>query len=361
MRIELLVIILLMIIFYSYHSNINTDSGKVWYQCPGKTTKKLLKKSLIKNGINRTHNKNSWDIYVPCSNTKSEMKNLLINNPDQIVMMVSNNWIIGTKKYLWTVLKNAYGRDFCSTLIPRTYIMPEDIKYFDKEYDKSKMYILKQEKQRQEGLYLSKSKTDILNKTKNGLFKVVQEYEPKCYLYKGHKINIRIYVLLVCNKRNIKAYVYDDGIISYTKNKYKPNSLDFDLSIASFYTSQPLYNKGWPITINEFKKEYEKEGHIWENLFSRIKRNLYYVTKAVRNKICKKKSTSNNITCELFGADFILDDQHNVKILEMNKGPGMSPFKDEDKRMRTKLQEDILEIVGIKKNKSIDNGFEQIN
>ena len=69
---------------------------------------------------------------------------------------------------------------------------------------------------------LLEDKKDILNKTKNGLFKVVQEYEPKCYLFNGVKINLQVYVLIICRKGVVKTWVYRDGIMSYTKININP-------------------------------------------------------------------------------------------------------------------------------------------
>lgn len=355
---NLLLLILLLIFSYVFFNPTKYSHEKFWYQCPNNDRKRLLKKSLTNNGIKRTFDDSLWNIYVPCKNSEKELKNLIIKNNNQIVFMVSDSWLIGTKKFLWKVLQDKYGTVFSSSIMPKTYIMPEDRKIFLKEYGK-KMYILKQEKQRQEGLYLSKNKNDILNKTKNGLFKVVQEYEPNCYLFNGRKINLRIYILLVCRKGAITTWVYRDGIISYTKNKYKPNSLSFDDSIASFYLSKSLYNAGWSITLKQFKIQYENQGHSWEILFDKIKRIIHFVSKAIHNRMCKRKSVFNNVTAELFGADFILDNNHNVKIIEINKGPGMTPYMNADKKMRTKLQSDILELVNLKKYSPM-NDFELI-
>ena len=52
--------------------------------------------------------------------------------------------------------------------------------------------------------------------------------------------------------------------------------------------------------------------------------------------------------------DFYISDKYDVKLLEINIGPGMTPYNSIDKDMRIKLHENILHVIGL-----IDNGSNQ--
>lgn len=327
------------------------NKEKTWYQCRGKQTQKLFKETLLQNGYKRTYDKQNCDIYLPCKNTMNEF-NKLSKNKKEIIMMLPNNWIIGTKKYLWHILEQTYGRQFAKTIMPNTYIMPKDIELLKKNYKGT--YILKQEKQRQQGLLLSNNINHILNNIDK--YKVVQKYDNNTMLFKNKKINIRIYLLLVCENGQLKGYCFDDGIISYTKNNYVNNSTNNDDSIASFYSSKKLYDNGYPITNKTFFQHNHNKKYNWAKIMINIQQILIYIIHAVEKYMCANNGSK---MCELFGADFIISKNGQPKILEINKGPGMTPYNQIDKQMRTKLQHDIINI--IINNNNTCNGFTKLN
>ena len=106
--------------------------------------------------------------------------------------------------------------------------------------------MMKSEQQRQKGLKLSNKYNEIV-KSKDKGYKVVQEYIENPLTFNNYKINFRIYLLVVCNdkkdKKDKEGYVYNDGIISYSKNKILTSNVNFDSGVASFYTSKDLYKK----------------------------------------------------------------------------------------------------------------------
>ena len=59
------------------------------------------------------------------------------------------------------------------------------------------------------------------------------------------------------------------------------------------------------------------------------------------------KNNNNNIHFQLFGLDYIFDDNLNVYLLELNKGPDMTSKNDKDYVLKYRIYEDLLNKAGI--------------
>ena len=381
----LLCIALLIIIIYlwqkehSIKEDISSDpykpyTYKTWYQCKnGDKVNKLFQNILINNNLERTYGQD-WDIYFPCNSDYSEKGFVKIkpSNKNQVVSYISRNGILGSKENIWKMLNKYYGRNDASTIMPRSYIFPNDKSIFAKEYLSTKHYIMKTEAQRQTGLKLSNNFDEIINSRDNGGYKIVQEYVDNPLLYKGYKLNFRIYLLVVCCGKNKEGYIFYDGIISYSKKRYH-GPISFDKGVASFYTSKQLYDNGFPITFKELQKHMTDIN--WESIVSKFKNLLVKVLNATNSSLCVHKLPYNNKTFQLFGVDFMITNKGDqltshakrereltphIKrerllsereltpyIIEINIGPGMDPYCDKDKELRTKLHNDLLSVTGI--------------
>lgn len=353
-----LVIIIYIIFYFLINRNYtNKHIYKKWYQCLNNNSGlNLFRNVLENNNVKRTYG-NDWDVYLPCKNNYSEKEFVKIktNNPNQQVSYISRNGVIGSKQYIWKMLVRSYGRDKSKNIMPESFIFPQDLKEFNKSYKKNKLYMMKSEKQRQTGLKLSNNYNEIINSHKNG-YKIVQEYIYDSLTYNNYKLNFRIYILIVCNGFRKNTFIYNDGIISYSKEKlnYVHN---FDNGVASFYTSKDLYQSGYPITLKELRKA--KKNVNWNYLFDKFIDQIKLVVNASNSLICKSKLNYNNQTFQIFGVDFLVTNNFKPYILEINIGPGMSPFCERDKSMRINLHTDMLKIVNIIKSDDI-GGFIKI-
>ena len=61
---------------------------------------------------------------------------------------------------------------------------------------------------------------------------------------------------------------------------------------------------------------------------------------------------------QIFGIDIIFDNKLNPYLLEFNKGPDMNPKNELDRKIKTKVQEDMFDLVNLIKCQ--DNQFIQI-
>ena len=70
-------------------------------------------------------------------------------------------------------------------------------------------------------------------------------------------------------------------------------------------------------------------------------------------------SIKSNLTFQLFGADVAPDENLNVHLIEVNKGPDMSAKDDRDRDVKYNVLEDIFEKIGVINYKK-NNGFKMI-
>lgn len=364
---DLTFIILLFLMFMSYvlirksknKTNLHQKNNLFWKQCnkndPGT---RLFRKVMNMYNINKNINNNqNWDIYLPCNNdfSNKSIYKIQTNNNNQMIAYIHNNRIIGSKQMIWDTLEKYYGRKQASTIMPNSYLMTHDINKFKQDYNNN-YYILKSEQQRQKGLKITNNYNEILN-CKKKKYVVVQEYLNNPFTFHNYKVNFRIYLLIISDNNYKNAYVYDDGIISYAKNKMNSHT-NKENGISSFYSSKKLYNNGFPITLKNMMLK-NKNIH-WNHIMKLFSHKIKKLLKACLPVMCEHKFNYNNTSFQLFGVDLFLNNNFNdAKILEVNIGPGMTPYKNEDKKMRTSLHIDIMKLLKIIKSDN-SNGFTKI-
>ena len=154
-------------------------------------------------------------------------------------------------------------------LSPESFIFSHqpDIDRLKRNHKDGKIYIMKKNIQRQQGLLITNDLDKILNHH-NG-YVMAQELLQDPYMIKGRKINLRIYVLVVCQKTNMDVYVYNDGFMYYTPEKFLKGSIEDKYNITTGYVDRWIY-KVHPLTHTDFKKYLDSEH---DNMIS-IEKNI---------------------------------------------------------------------------------------
>ncbi len=321
--------------------------------CSYETTEKEIV-DLEENGINDNKYKNGVRIFM-------------LNNTDHMV----------SKLALWQNLVNRYGENVASTMVPYTWDLTNSdaINKFKKDYDSNKLYITKNNQQRQEGINIHKSLDSVLD-TDNKL--IVQELLQNPYLIKGRKINLRVYVLVIKDSNNnFKVLVYSDGFMYYTPEYFEPNSTDIKKNITTGYIDRQVYEEN-PLTHQDFReyldsyrtltpiekyiKKTKSNTKLSDHVFSQIYHLIAYVFETYNNVLGTK---SNGVSFQLYGVDVAIDDQLRPQIMEINKGPDLGAKDDRDKKLKIGLCKDMLKCVGLTENNINANKFinvlEQVN
>ena len=115
-----------------------------------------------------------------------------------------------------------------------------------------------------------------------------------------------------------------------------------------------LYDQGYPITFKELQNKISDIN--WTIINNKFHQKIKLLLDAALPKICANKLKFNNTSFQLFGVDFIVTNEYETRILEVNIGPGMEPYSHSDKSLRYKLHTDMLSVIGVLNNKNF-GGF----
>ncbi len=324
---------------------------------------KTFNNILNDSGIKSTDN-DDWLLYVPCTynNSYDEVKAAKPKSKDQRIFIIASADELCSKSAIWENLVLIYGRDSAKRIMPTTYILnkKEDKKLFEKEYSDNKLYILKKNIQRQEGLKITNDKSEILS-ANNENYVVAQELLQDPYLIDGRKINMRFYLLIICKDNEVDAYVYNDGFMYYTKDKFKKNSKEVGPNITTGYIDRSVYEKN-PLTHGDFKKYLDSMNRkmvdselellcfgvkISDYMFDGIYKMLAKIVRGLSHFICDEDHLKNNITFQLFGVDVAINDNLKPQLMEINKGPDLGAKDKRDKELKNSVVRDLLKVVKI--------------
>ena len=299
-------------------------------------------------------------LYMPCTydNLDLEYNNFPVDK-DGIYFLLDGSNILIAKQYLYNVVLNEIGLEKTLKLFPKTWTIATDKEKFINEYDPDKIYILKKNIQRQQGLTIFNNKDEILkNFISEGAYPnvIVQELLQDPYLINGRKINLRVYVLCVKSTDKFSIYVYNDGFMYYTADKFKYNSLDPKVNITTGYVDRQVYQEN-PLTHNDFREYLIKihDKKTSELIFTNMYQTIKDVFEIFMPKIGNAPKLYSNLKFQLFGVDIAIDDQYNSKIMEVNKGPDLGGKDERDTLLKHNLVRNIFNIVELSKFDIKDN------
>ena len=115
-----------------------------------------------------------------------------------------------------------------------------------------------------------------------------------------------------------------------------------------------------PRTFNELIEYINSNGDSGQFLFNKIEKLMKEISYCLAKNLYQSKNILKTISFQLFGADVIFENNLHPYLLEINKGPDMSPRDDIDDNMKNTVQTDMLKIVGILKDTN-NNSFYMIH
>lgn len=261
--------------------------------------------------------KDNWEVWFPNGYNKinQQLEDLELKNTKATIFAIPNCDNLVSKYNLWKSIEEKLGRKEATKLVPETYLL-------DKEDDVNlledgKTYILKKKVQRKEGLKITSKVKDELKGEHD--YKVAQKLI-KPFLVNGRKVNLRVYFLLQLHKGKIKIHVSNHTTCIYTKDKWDENSQSFETNVTSYNMSLNVYKKN-PQSLEQFKTYLNDNGYDY-NIFDKLKETIHTVVETIKPQLGNDKYY-NNKCVQLFGADFIIDENLNPLLLECNKGPDM--------------------------------------
>jgi tubulin polyglutamylase TTLL4 len=194
---------------------------------------------------------------------------------------------------------------------------------------------------------------------------VVSHYLSNPYLINGFKFDLRIYVL-VTSFDPLKVYMFREGLVRFATQKYTTSSKSVNkqfihLTNYSVNKKNAEYVKSngaaeeddetaskW--NLAQLSRYFERQGIEYTQVFSRVKdviiKSLISVEPHIYNTTARL-TKHRNVCFELFGFDILLDKNLKPWLLEVNISPSLSSSSALDKKIKTVLLCDTLNLVGI--------------
>ena len=353
----LLSIILLMIAYILYNKNVsNKEEFLNYIQCERVPVSKRLDSIFENNNIKK--DAKNWDLYLPCGYTyvESELDNIEKLKKNQKIFAIDGCDKIVSKYHLWKTLTNKLG-DSYTNYFPKTYSFTKgDIKNLIANHTSGMKYIAKKDVQRQTGLTIIHKIKDLVGIMNDRKYLVIQELLNNPFLIDGRKINIRVYFLIVCNNGKVDGYVHDNGFIYYTADRFNYDSLSDKPHITTGYIDRSVYKKN-PLTTDDLYVYLNKKGYKSETLKNNTINLFRIIMNALKIPICNSNKLKNGLAFQLFGCDVAPDNNLNVKLIELNKGPDLTAKDKRDDEVKREVTNDLLEIVDIIPKQNKENRF----
>jgi hypothetical protein len=375
-RNKILIILLLILIFLYFITNIyeklkqdNKKKYNVRKDC------NYLQSETVSNIIKETCDRFNYILYLPCIyEDLQDEYNKFTYDDNGIYFLIDNADILIGKEFLFAHVLKKLGYDKTMTLMPKSWVLNKNFHNFAKEFDNNKIYIMKKNVQRQNGLFISNNLNEIQNEydkdsNENYPFVIIQELLQDPYLISGRKINLRVYVLMVRKEANTELYVYNDGFMYYTAELFEKNSTSKEKNITTGYIDRKVYQDN-PLTHKDLRDyldsdriltEYEKSvrnsnKNISQIMFNNIYDLILNVFSVFFSKVGNQKKLYKNKKFQLFGCDVAVDDKLNAKIMEINKGPDLGAKDIRDSELKHNLVKNIFKTVNLIDNDDT-NGF----
>lgn len=282
--------------------------------------------------------------------------------------------------------KKEYG-----SIIPKTFVIPDEKSECKREilnqvlYGQSTWIFKPNIGVSSEGIQIFQKYQQIEAKINesNG---IIQEYvSPK--LLNGFKFDFRIF-LLITNLNPISLYIYKEGFARFCSELYQSPSLsNFDnhyshfssvkLNLKNEKPSNSYIIRSFSSTLEQIAENEIKANEIWEKIKDlSIKSILALLPKFI--SYAKIACQANDVEFikkgitpidplhrffHLFAIDFIIDENLNPFVIDLNHNPGMQTINQIDQNIKAELIEDELylfySIIKNEKNKTIDK-WEQL-
>ena len=156
---------------------------------------------------------------------------------------------------------------------------------------------------------------------------IIQKYIERPLLYKGRKCDMRVWVLVT---HNLKVYFFKEGHLKTCSIPFDIESKDAYRHITNYSFQKhninfQKYEKGNEVPFYDFQKYLDenypqKNYNIKIDLYNQIKEIVSISMMSVRYQINKNK---RNYQFEIFGYDFMLDEEFNLFLIEINDDPGI--------------------------------------
>ncbi|KAM9963138.1 hypothetical protein ACTFIW_006361 [Dictyostelium discoideum] len=265
------------------------------------------------------------------STTSNNKLARIINNNSIIRNAIPNYQILTDKYLLYKHLFNSKSKYQVPTYFINRGKFENKLEISDNDNDDRIIWYLKDPLlNKSQGIKLFKSIENVLefieiNENKNNRYLLQKEIHPK--LLNGiFKFDIRIFLVITFTPNHTLVYLFKEGIVRSTNSPYKKGDITRDSQLTNFCYQleiNPDFQNILPLSQFEKNNNNNNENNNNENnkIFNKLKNATKDIFSSLLNRLNNQASGDKISGWSLFGLDFILDENENPFLLEINISP----------------------------------------
>ncbi|EAR92967.2 tubulin-tyrosine ligase family protein (macronuclear) [Tetrahymena thermophila SB210] len=204
------------------------------------------------------------------------------------------------------------------------------------------------------GIEILKTQKDIISslvQKQCNSYWVIQKYIEKPLLYHGRKFDIRIWVLVT---KSGEIFIYKPGYIRTCCDEYNMQDIDVNLHLTNNFVQKHHQNYGqhepgntlpleclFEYIDQKFANENTEQVNLRERIHQRMKDLIIDTILSVKKSMITIKRYNN---FELFGYDFLIDEDLRVWLIEVNTNPYIGIPNDFIKELVPRMADDLVKI-----------------
>lgn len=328
----------------------------------------------------------AWDLFYPCSHGKHmglerALERLKVGGGrPKAIFAVDGSVFLHYKDRCWKALVDAYGRRVATTLMPESFLSQSasDMALLRREYRPGDRFILKKNIEMKRGLELVDPNAGIKAVLREAQeFPVVQRLLTSLAHVKGYKLNLRVFVLVLCDRARDdntalntalvrkRAFVYENFKCLYPNRTSSEEQGDVDLKaqITGFRFDEDAYaEKNLPLNRAQLLKYWAGAGvRGGPAAISTMQQKLGRVVSASWGQVCANPRLANATRFSIFGADTVFTHDLDPIVIELNMAPSYAWTNNADFWLKFRMVSDAFALAGVfDQPRNTRNGFVQV-
>ena len=359
-------LVLVVLCFSNFNNRPQLLTNKTYFGIKSSNTIPILFEKILTeyNFLSSSQIQNSNFILLSNLDDFPQLYDLHHNKSIQTIYGLKSINMLASKPVLAMTIRAQFKNDYTS-YIPKTWVLTSkadrtNLVEHMKQYKKNK-YILKKNIQRQTGIKIISAQTELKSFVTE--YNVCQELLLNPFVLSKRKINFRVYLLIfIENAFTIHSYIYDNGFMYYTPKYFSKTKFEKDRHITTGYIDRKVYEEN-PLTIQDFYKWLDTNYNANSsntlrtniiNLFKNVMHSYKDILKANELEVHKSKNAPSKFV--IMGCDVAPDENLNVKLMEINKGPELKQFDKRDGELKYNMVLDAFTICKvIERNDHVSN------
>ncbi len=305
----------------------------------------LMGSLLVDKGAEATTFVEDWDLALVDRGADPTpwLEQLQPTDRARVVSAVPGWDLLCSKASLWMVLRDTFGRAQAESLVPATWLLHDEHARADLagRHTEGDLYVLKQPGlQAREGLKIARSLEEALAPSAG----LAQRLVPRVATINGHRTQLRLYVVVERHRGRMTAWLHKNGKVLQAPRPWKEAPATPE---TTFTLSTPETEAlPGPRNLTQLMWDLNRLGINPRPIQRRIERTIAAASEAVMGVMATVPAAAGYRYSQLFGVDVLVTFDHEVRLLEFNRGPDMGARSEADARLKLQVLTSHLGLTG---------------